>query len=222
MTATLDQENENMKHIVMLSCLCALVSGCGKPSPDVQGVQHAFDAYKQAILSTDGAKSAKHIAQRTFDEYQQYVDWALQADRNTLEGLSAINKMQVFLMKHRIPKDEWRNMTGKKVFIYAVDHDWIGKQQTITTMISDIQVSGTRATAAVIIGKKKAPNRFHFTNEDGFWKFDLTQTLRDTDFILRSQIKQSGMTEDEFMFRIIESISGTKVTDSIWEPIGKK
>ena len=85
--------------------------------------------------------------------------------------------------------------------------------------IDDIQVSGTRATAAVLIDKKKAPNRYHFTKEKGSWKLDLTPTLRDTDLLLKAQIKKAGVSEDQFIFDLVEALSGRKVPESIWEPM---
>jgi len=35
---------------------------------------------------------------------------------------------------------------------------------------------------------------------------------------MKMAAKQSGMSEDEFLFTILESISGKKVDDSIWMP----
>lgn len=208
-----------MRHIAIIASACVLICGCSKPSADVQGVQQVFGAYKQSILSNHGSTSVKHIAQRTLDEYQQYVDWALRAERDTLERLSPISKMQVLLMRHLIPQNEWNNMSGEKAFIYAVDNDWIGAQQVTATTIRNIQISGATATAAVFIGNKKTPHRFHFIKENGSWKYDLTPTMHGSDRVLKSQIAQSGLTENDFMLRMIEGISGVKVTDAIWEPI---
>ena len=211
-----------IRSFIVILTFCTLLTGCTKPSLDAMEIQCTFDAYKSAILSMDGSASVDQIAQRTLNEYQKYIDWCLHADRRTLQNLSTINKMQVFLIKHRIPVDELKEMTGEKAFIYAVDHDWIGKKGTIVTTINDIQVSGSRATTATLSNKKKTPMRFHFTKEEGAWKLDLTQTLRDTDAVLKAQIEQAGISEDDYIFRIIEMISGRKVLNSIWEPIETK
>lgn len=193
--------------------------GCGETSQNTIDIEKTFEAYKNAILAADGAKSAEIVSQRTLDEYQKYVDWAVHADRETLENLSTVNKMQVLLMKHRIPASEWKEMTGRKAFIYAVDHGWIGKKDTMIVTIGDIRVSGSRATAAAFLKEKKAGNSFHFSREGGSWKLDLIQTLRDTDLLLKEQIKQAGVSENGFIFNILEVLSGRKVPDSIWEPL---
>jgi len=212
-----------MKIAVPLLIVACITIECGSnPSPDAQGIQKTFDAYKTAILNTDGPTAAAHVSKRTIDEYQQYVDWCRLADRQTLETLSTINKFQVLLLKHRIPKDDLMKMDGEAVFIHAVNNDWIGKNSVIVTTIGDIQTSDGRGTAAVSMNQEKAPSRFHFIEEEGSWKFDLIQTLRDADQILKMQMRQLGLEEDEFIFRMIESVSGRKVPASIWEPLEKK
>ena len=45
--------------------------------------------------------------------------------------------------------------------------------------------------------------------------------IADTDQALKAAAKQKGTTEDEFIFSLIETISGRKVEDSIWTPIQK-
>ncbi|NTV81077.1 MAG: hypothetical protein HGA24_06605, partial [Candidatus Aminicenantes bacterium] len=111
---------------------------------------------------------------------------------------------------------------GRAIFIHAVNNDWIGKNSVIATTIGNIQTSDGRGTAAVYMNEQEAPNRFHFIMENGAWKFDLVQILRDADQILKMQIQQSGSDEDKFIFRMIETVSGRKVLDSIWEPLKKE
>ena len=212
-----------MTKTIPILIAAGIAIGCGRsPSPDAQGIQKAFGAYKTAILNTDGPTAVAHVSKRTIDEYQQYVDWCRLADRQTLEALSTINKLQVLLVKHRIPKADLMKMGGEAIFIHAVNNDWIGKAGVVATTIGDIQTSNGRGTAAVYINQEKAPTRFHFIEEEGSWKFDLIQTLRDADQILKMQMRQLGLEEDEFIFRMIESVSGRKVPASIWEPLEKK
>lgn len=216
-------ERDIMKrYLIAMLTLCSLATGCAKPSSDVADIQHTFDAYKAAILSTDGSAAVRQIAQPTLNEYQNYIDWCLHADRETLQSLSALNKMQVFLLKHRIPADELKQMNGEKAFVYAVDHDWIGKEGTAVTTIADIQVSGDTASAATQVNGRKQSIRFNFVKENGRWKLDLTKTLQDTDALLGFQISQAGVPENEYILRSIEMITGRKVADNIWDPMESK
>lgn len=203
--------------IITLACCIPFIAFASEP----EAVVKTFEGYKSAILEQKGQVAVGLVTKQTVDEYQHYVDWALSADRKTLGALSFINRFQVLLLKQRIPANTLKKLNGRSVFAYAVDRDWIGKNGVIRTTLGNVTVANNRATAEVLIGGKTAPNRFQFAKEDGSWKFDLIQVIRDTDQTLKAAAKQRGTTEDEFMFSLIETVSGRKVEDSIWTPLQK-
>jgi hypothetical protein len=183
-----------------------------------EDVQMAFDGYKSAILAKDGARAAKLVAERTFEEYQNYVDWARSADRRTLESLSLINRFQVIIIRHRIPARELEKLNGRTAFIYAVDHDWIGRNSVIRTTLGAIDISDGHATAEFLIGGQKAPNRFNFIKEQKQWRFDLITVMRDSNSAFQALAKQNGISEEELIFSLVETVSGKKVPETIWNP----
>lgn len=184
-----------------------------------EAVAKSFGDYKSAILNQRGEVAVGLVTRRTIDEYQRYVDWALAADRKTMESLSFINRFQVFLLRHRVPADMLQQLDGRSAFVYAVDRDWIGKNGVIRSTLGTVEVANNRATADVLISGEKVPTRFQFTKEAGTWKFDLIQVIRDTDQALKAAARQKGMTEDDFMFSLIETVSGRRVEETIWTPI---
>lgn len=186
---------------------------------EADDVRAAFNNYKAAILKQDGVGAVSFVSKRTVAEYQQYIDWALKADRPTLEALSLINRFQVILIRHRIPAEELRKLDGRSAFIYAVDRDWIGKNGVIRMSLGAVEVSSVRATAVMRIDERVVPNRFQFIKEDGRWRFDLVPTIRDTSASLAAVAKQKGVTEDQMMFDLITSVSGMKVPETIWQPV---
>lgn len=205
-----------MKSLIAAIAFCIpLFAFAGEP----EAVVKSFQDYKSAILNQNGEAAVALVTKRTVEEYQRYVEWALTADRKTLQSLAFINRFQVLLLRHRIPADSLRQLDGRSVFVYAVDRDWIGKNGVIRTTLGKVDVANTRATAEVLIGGQSAPNRFQFSKENGTWKFDLIQVIRDADQALKAAARQNGMTEDEFMFSLIETVSGRKVADTIWAPI---
>jgi hypothetical protein len=201
--------------------LLALLCGCGSDAADKEAVQKAFDAYKTAILAGDGDAAAASVTQATLDEYQKYVDWALRADRATVQSLSLLDKLQVLTLRHRIPPDKWQGMTGEKAFIYAVNNNWIGKSQVEAAELGDIQLYVVRASADAIMNERKTRSRFFFLKEKGEWKFDLARLMQGFDAALKSELKRTRIPADQFILRSIEGISGAKPTDTIWEPIEK-
>lgn len=182
-------------------------------------VQMAFDGYKSAILTMDGARAAELVSERTIEEYQNYVDWARSADRKTLESLSLINRFQVIILRHRIPARELGELNGRTAFIYAVDRDWIGKNGVIRTTLGAIDTSDGRATAEVLIGGQKTPNRFQFIKEQKQWRFDLITVMWDANSAFQALAKQQGISEEELIFSLVETVSGKKVPETIWNPV---
>lgn len=89
----------------------------------------------------------------------------------------------------------------------------------IRTALGKMEVADNLATAQVLIDNQVAPNRFQFSKEDGIWKFDLIHVIHDTDRALKAAVKQSGVSENEFIFSLIEILSGKKIDDTIWTPI---
>lgn len=185
---------------------------------DVQGVFECFAAYKGAILAQQGETAVGHLSRSTIDEYQNYVNLSLTADREEIAELSFINRMQVILMRHRIPLETLRELDGRSAIVFAVDRDWIGKDAVIRTELGDVSVYNDRATAEVAIGGQKAPTRFQFRRENGKWKFDLLSVLRDSNSAMKRAAEQAGMDEDQFLFSITESVTGKKIDESIWTP----
>jgi hypothetical protein len=213
------RRNALRRHYFGLLFLGLLCSGCNYKS-DLACVQEAFDGYKKAILANDGAGAVKWVSQSTLDQYQKYVDLAKHAKQEELKSLSLIDKLVVFRIKLRIPDDQWKDLTGKKVFVYAVEHDWIGKQGVRVTRIRDIDASGSEGSAQVVIREMKTPFRYRFVKEDDGWKFDLASSMDVLNQAFKSQLKQlgGGLTEEQLLFRMIESTRGKNYTKDVWEP----
>lgn len=206
-----------MKYLLTACLSLALV--CIVRAGDVDDVKAAFEDYKSSILGKEGNKAVTVVTQSTLDEYQKYIDWARTGDRAAIEGLSMFNRFQVMLIRHRIPASELKELDGAKVFSYAVDKDWIGKNSVIRMSIGQVDVSNGRATAEMVMGEEKLPNRFQFIKEDNAWKLDLRHTMMEVAVLFPMFAKERNLGENEYIFMMIEAVSGTKVTEKIWDPV---
>jgi hypothetical protein len=205
----------------LMTVAFALVAPCVF-AEEKDGVVAAFKGYKEAILGQKGEEAAGWVTKGTIDEYQRYIDWALEADRKTVEGLSMINRVQILTLRHRVPAEDLRKATGKSIFIHAVKEDWIGKDGVIRTELGDeVAVAGERATAEVLIGGEPAPVKFQFKKEEGKWRFDLVELMAATGPAFEAAAKQAGMDENELIMKVLETVSGKKPEESVWTPVGK-
>lgn len=184
--------------------------------------QEAFSGYKSAILEQQGQNAASIVTSTTIDEYQKYVDAAKYAERAEMERLSFLTRFQALIIRHRVPKEKLQGMDGKEAFVYAVDNDWIGKTGVVPMEIGNVRESGTKAVSDAFLNGQKIPFEFIYKKEGGKWKFDLTQILMNSEAPLRMAAKQANLKEDDFIFMVLETVSGTKPTQGLWTPPLKK
>ncbi len=196
-----------------------LLFGATTNGEQEEKVKEAFESYKRAILRQSGIEAVEIVTQGTIDEYQKYVGWAKSAPKDELEGLSFVNRMQTLILRHRVPRRLLKQMTGKDAFVYAVNRDWIGKNSVVSTAVGKIEVFEHQAVADAHVAENKLPFPFLFRKEEGKWKFDLVRLLKNTNVALLATSKQSGMEENAFIFMLIESASGKRVSETIWEPV---
>jgi hypothetical protein len=186
---------------------------------DVSKVRATFEAYRSAIIAKQGAESADLVSSSTLSLYKKHRDLALKGDEPTIRKLPLGERLQVLLMRHRIPLKTLKKLDGKAVFAYAVDQNWIGKKSVQSVGIGDIRISKSKATAAVTVNGETNGESFHFQKENGDWKHDLTPTLKGVDRTLKDAAKKKAVGENDLLFTLITQVSGRKVTDSIWQPL---
>lgn len=208
--------------VLRFFALAFLLLGCGGiGSAESKALEESFSTYRAAILDGDGATAARHVSRSTLDQYQKYVDWSLKADRETLQSLSAMEKVSVFSMKLQVPHTDLKQMNGREAFVYAVGQGWVGQDAGGNLKIDSVEGVGSHAVAVVSSDDTKGTLRFHFAKEEGLWKLDLVKAFGLADQVLKLRIQQTDLTEDEFVIQLLESTIGEKIPDSIWEPIGE-
>jgi hypothetical protein len=143
----------------------------------------------------------------------------INGDSSAISQLGVMDKLTVFVAKHRIPKEDLVKMTGSDFFIYAVDNGMIGKNSVITTQIGDVKVEGNFANGQMISNGKKTPLYFHFSKENNEWKVDLTSIFPPTNMALKKMLSDKGLSDNDFIFQTLESLTGRKVAKDIWRPL---
>jgi hypothetical protein len=230
------------KTSIALVCLCAIVQvGCGnRPGEDRtdrtelessrqdaigegtldnESVRACFEGYKQAILDQDGNAAVALVDGNTLEYYGEMRRLALEGKPEIVRNLSTIDKMMVLMLRHQTPVEDLSQMSGDSLFVYAVDKGWIGRESVISNELGDITVSGDHASGVHVSAGTETPLRWMFQKKDGNWKLDITSIMPAADQAFKQMIRESGQSEDEFLVAILESVSGRRVPESIWEPM---
>jgi len=108
------------------------------------------------------------------------------------------------------------------LFIYSIDKGMIGKNSVMSLESGEVNIEGNFAQASIIANGQTAPQKFEFYKEEGVWKLDLTALFTMSIVAFQKMIEQSGMSEREFIFRTLESITGRQPSEKIWQPIFSK
>ena len=208
-----------------LAIAFAIVIGGGKTTSarssidEAQMVRQVFEGYKQAVLSDNGEAAASFLSQETIDYYGDMQQLAVCASSQEVRNQSMVNRMQVLLLRWRVPPELLPQMSELELVAYAVNQGWIGKSSVVTMNISDVTVSDSVAVAQVLKNDQPSRIKFRFLKQSGAWKFDLMPLLQVFNVAFKELATQSGIEENEFIFGLLESLEGRQPTEQIWQPV---
>lgn len=183
---------------------------------DEAAVRKVFDDYKSAIMKRRGTDAVALVDSNTLDFYKKCRALALTASKDALLAENVFVRMTALVLRVRVPADQLEAMDAHKVVVHAVDQGWVGDVGDLG--IGEISIAGDRAT-----GKSQVPNApdqvvFEFRRQDGAWKIDLTAIFGYADQALRHRFAQMAMDENQAILELISMVSGSPVTEDIWNP----
>lgn len=181
-------------------------------------VQTAFGAYKAAILEDNGEAAASLVTENTIEYFESTKELALYGTPEELQERSLTDRMQIVFFRHRIPLEKLQELSGREIFIYAVDRGWVGKNSVSPISLGELTLDGERAEAPAQVNGQPVPFDLHFAKEGDAWKLDLVPLLAVGDSAFHQVAEQRGLTGDELILQLLTSVSGEEVTDGIWQP----
>lgn len=206
-----------MKLRLLIAALLLVLPLSAVANPD--DVEASFQAYQAALLASDGPRAADMVTRSSHQLYRTYAEQALSLDRAGLERLHVADRMSVLLMRHSLAPARLKEMSGRDIIAYAVTEGWIDKDGTAAIRLGDYRVEGDWASAALLQPDGQAtPFRMEFLKEDGVWRLDLEKLLALARFGIEAGIKQTGMSEEEFLVFLLEFTTGRRPGPEIWEP----
>ena len=206
-----------MKLTLGISLILLSSSICAQKNV-ARAVKASFENYKSAVLNDKGEDAVQYVDSRTIKYYGDILQHVRTADSTTIESLSVLDKLMVFTVRHRASKDDILSFDGKGLLAYAIKSGMIGKNSVANSSIGDVTVDGSFAKGQYLSNGKKAPFFFHFYEEGDSWKVDLTSIFPVSIIALKKFAEDSGQSENDFIFSLLETITGKKPGAEIWSP----
>lgn len=198
--------------------LCIVQFAYGQKSVEKQ-VKKAFDNYKKEILNDRGEEAAKYVDSRTIKYYGDMLDLVKTADSAKVETLSTLDKLMVLSIRHRTPKEDILSFDGKSLLVYAINNGMVGKNSVVNNTIGNVTIEDNFAKGQFLFNKQITPFYFHFYNEQGQWKIDLTSLFPVSAMAFDKMIEESGENQNDFLLSLLEMLTGRKPDAEIWKPI---
>jgi len=142
------------------------------PEADKAAALAAWEAYKTAILATDGPAASKVVSEGTFASYQVTLDRALTMERAMLEAEDVMDILMVLAVRAQLSLSQIDGLNGRQFFELGVDHGLINE-----TTVRDISFDGAEITgdqARLTTSNATQTTRgMPMLREAGGWKVDL-------------------------------------------------
>lgn len=204
-----------MLFLILISQI--LLSSCYSGN-NKQKVIECYEAYKKAIINGNGEEAVKYLDSRTFNYYAMILEKALYAEKEALLRESLLNRMMVLQIRHMIPLENVKNMDAKALLIYAINNEWIGKEQLVGVKVRNVKIEGIFAVADSYKDNIRMA-KFSFYYEKEQWRFNITSLVTMIDPAFKKQIRETGLSENELILFAIEAWSGKSVSEDIYKPL---
>lgn len=209
-----------MKKFLSLICIMALLSiGLQAQNKEKKAIKKSFEKYKKAILNNKGEEAVKYVDSTTIAYYGEMLDLVKNADSAKVESLSITDKLMVFSIRHRVEKKKILEYTGRTIFVHAVNSGMVGKNSVSSLALGEVSIEGNFGKAQLVINTQVAPIYYHFHKENDDWKLDLTSLFSVSTIAFESLVENSEMTENEYLFHLLEIITGENLGSDIWLPV---
>jgi len=204
------------KTLNILTLLLSVTIACYGQKSDQRLVKQTFNSYKSAILNDKGDEAIKFVDSRTIKYYSDILELVKNADSAKVNSLSLLDKLLVFTIRHLISKEDILSFSGKGLLVYSIKSGMVGKNSVANNSIGNVTINNDFAKGQLITNGQEDPFYYHFYKEGGQWKIDLTSIISNSTLAFKKMVEESGQSENEYLFYLLEISTGKKPGQEIW------
>lgn len=210
-----------MKNIKLSLLLLVMLTTISYAKNDDQKlIQKSFELYKAALHDENGEEAIKYLDKTTLDYYTTILELSKNADSLTVENQTILDKLMIFSVRHRVPKEELLKFDGRSFLVYSIKTGMIGKSSIANASIGKVQVKkGIAAEGQFLVYGEKTPFKFLLNKEDDVWKIDLTSLFPISNKQFQKMADESGKSTNDYLFSLLEMLTNKKPDSGIWKKI---
>lgn len=207
-----------MRNILTFLAVCIATGVFGQKNEE-KVIQQTFQNYKTAILAGHGEDAVQYLDSHSIKYYEDIIQHVRNSDSATVENLSILDKLIVFSIRHRAERKDILSFDGKSLLVYAIKSGMVGKNSVANNSVGDISVIGNTAKGQLIVNGTPTPMYFEFNKEQNIWKIDLTSLFEVSTAAFKTMADDSGESESNYIFMLLEMMTGKMPTAEIWRPV---
>ncbi len=204
---------------VPLLLLTFFLTSCFDRKREQTEIINTWRTYRTAFSNNIGKECSRYIDSASVKYYEHLLTLVRTADSTTVEQLRMDQKLAVLLARHTIPATQIAKLNGTDLFERLVDQG-AGGGLSEAPNFEFLSVTPAQAEAQIIDSNGKRGLKVVFNKENGIWKVNLafiSGQLSKSDW--QEVIKESGRTEHEFIYAILELANNIEPTNNVWHPL---
>ncbi len=171
-----------------------------------QQVTTLFEDGRSALLKGDGAAVAGLLSRASLSRLEAIRSAARSGSAAPLTGFSPSEKLGVMGLRRHFTQADLRRLHTPELIGRALSGRWLRADALRDAELGPVALSGTRASAPVLVDGKPSLAHAEFVRESGQWRFDLTRTTATADTLLRVLIPLSGQPEEVYLGRLLDHL----------------
>jgi hypothetical protein len=219
--------NHILAAVLAAGVVLGFVAGAraGDREKDKERMQQLWKELERCNNERDGDKVVAVFSKESFKNNERIVKLALDGTKEQVKAAGPHTRVEVFRIRMLAKRADVEKLNGRGYVRWATSQGWYvtpADERTAQTLDDfRFNAAGTEATARLVEDGDPTEIRLRFVKEEAGWKYDEAHSYGEYDRVLRKIAKEEKMTEDDVVEEVLETETGKKVPESVWNPMGK-
>jgi len=206
-----------LNFIIITLLLFNCCNGSSVPENPELSIKESYTYFINALDKSNGELASNYVTEDIFDFYKKCGTLALNSSSEELENKSLLEVITTLSLRLLGKKDELEKMSGKDIFIWAIEKGMIKKESINKIKLDTLnELKDKKAYMNVLNMGKKVPNLFfQFELISNKWKFNYYPIMQLAEGALDNIRKNAGKTKIELGIYLLEKTYGKEIPPSI-------